>query len=86
MCIRLENIPDVVESGKYSCVGESIRIYIYMYSCINFSITLPGENIYIYKLKFHSNFLSSLPLLNFSGLDLILDERNGRGSVKVKVY
>lgn len=66
VCIRLENIPDVVESGKCSCVGESI------YISINFSIILPGENTYELKLHY---FLSFLSFLDF--LDLILDERNG---------
>lgn len=43
MCIRLENIPDVVESGKYSS-STSGKAYIYIYSSINFSIVFPGEN------------------------------------------
>lgn len=72
---RLENIPDVVESGKYSS-STSGKAYIYIYIVPSiFRSSFPEKIHDELKLLY---FLSFLSFLNFLGLDLILDERNGR--------
>lgn len=70
---RLENIPDVVESRKYSS-SISGKAYIYIVPSI-FRSSFPEKIHDELKLPY---FLSFLSFLNFLGLDLILDERNGR--------